>query len=478
LLFIAGLIVGFAIAAGASRSGSKIPVYLATNTPVTQNLSLSDGLNPVVQAVKNSVVSILSTKRVQARTSNPLFEDPFFRRFFGGPEQPREFLQQGLGSGVIVSPDGYILTNNHVVADTTELEVVLADRSQFKARVIGTDPKTDVAVAKIEATKLPAITLGDSSRARVGDFVVAIGNPFGLQLRQTVTFGIISATGRGNLGIADYGDFIQTDAAINPGNSGGALVNMHGEFIGINTAILGESGGNVGVGFAIPVNMARGVMDLILKQGKVVRGYLGVTIQDLNKPLADRFGVKDYEGALVSDVAPGGPADRAGLRTGDVIVEFNGEKITDSSHFRNKVAFTPPGTKATLKILRNGKEQTATVELGELKEKQSARSEQGTEPGAALSGIEVDELTPQIIRRYNLPRDLKGVIVTDIDPTSSAAQAGLRPGDVIREVNRQPMASVQDFRKAVSAIGNQGAILLVYFRRQGSNGYVTVEPKG
>lgn len=483
-LFAAGMFVNSAMRTNASWSSFRkastttTPVYVAANTPVTTDISITGGLRPVVQAVRDSVVSIEMSRWVEARGGFPFFEDPF-APFFGQPRRPRErgFRQQGLGSGVVVSRDGYILTNNHVVENATDLRVIFPDRRQLRAKVTGTDPKTDVAVIKVDATGLPVITLGDSSRMQAGDFVLAIGSPFGLQFQQTITFGIVSATGRGSLGIADYGDFIQTDAAINPGNSGGALVNMRGELIGINTAILG-SGTSAGVGFAIPVNMARDVMDRILKQGRVVRGYMGVRIQDLNEALAEQFRIKERQGSLVSDVDPNSPAERAGLRRGDVILEFNGQRAADSAHLRNMVAMTPPGTKATLRISRDGKEQNVTVELGELKEKGTTRPGAESDVSNTLGGIEVDEVTPSLMRRFNLPQNVSGVIVTDIDPASTAAEAGLRPGDVIQEVNRQPIRNIQDFRKAVSAAGNRRAVLLVYSQQQGASGYIVLEPRG
>jgi len=484
LILVVGIFTGAAITAGTSwspfgnRTDSKVPVYVAASAPISGNISLYEGLGPVVRAVRDSVVSIETKTKVRARGFDLFFDDPFFRRFFGEPQRPREFTQQGLGSGVIVSKDGYILTNNHVVEDTTELTVVLSNRREFKAKVVGTDPKSDVAVIRVDASGLPAITLGDSSRVQVGDFVLAIGSPFDPRLQQTVTFGIVSATGRGNLGIADYGDFIQTDAAINPGNSGGALVNMRGELIGINTAIFSRGvPANAGVGFAIPINMARDVMDRILKHGKVVRGYLGVSIQNIDEALAEQFGLKDRQGAIVGDVVPDSPADRAGIQNGDVIIEFNGQKVNDRDHLRNLVGLTPPGTRVTLKLIRDGKERTVTAELEELKEERAARGGEPVEKEATLSGIQVDELTPSYQRRFGLPRNLTGVVITDVDEGSLAAEVGLQPGDVIQEINRQRINTVEDFRRVASSVGRRRAVLRVYFPRQGSSGYVTLGPR-
>lgn len=489
LLLVIGAVMGSILTARTSwapfsHNESRVPIYLASGAPMAPgpsvgNVSLTEGLGPVVRAVRDSVVSIETKSRVRSQGIDFFFDDPFFRRFFGAPRQPREYTQEGLGSGVIVSPDGYILTNNHVVEGATEVTVRLADQRVFKARVIGTDPQSDVAVLRIDAQKLPAITLGDSSRVQVGDFVIAIGNPFRRELQQTVTFGIISATGRGNLGIAEYGDFIQTDAAINPGNSGGALVNMRGELIGINTAIFTRGApANAGVGFAIPINMAREVMDRILKYGKVVRGYLGVEIQNLTEGMVEQFELKDRRGALVGNVVPDGPADRAGIRNGDVIIEFNGQRVNDADHLKNMVGLTPPGTRVTLRLIRNGREQTVTVELGERPAERTSRMPESGDRGNTLSGIAVDELTPSLRNRFDIPRSIAGVIISDIDPDSPAAEVGLQPGDVIMEVNRQPVTSVEAFRQAVSRVGRRRALLRVYFSRSGSTGYVDIAPRG
>jgi serine protease Do len=485
-LVLIGVLVGSAITARTewspfpSRGGqTRVPIYLATGTPVSGNVSLLEGLAPIVRAAREWVVTIET--RIPDRAGWDPFDDPFFRWFFGRPQVPRqERYRQGLGSGVIVSPDGYILTNHHVVENASELTVVLFDGRRFSGRIVGTDQKTDLAVIKIDATKLPSAVFGDSSRVQAGDFVIAIGSPFSPQLQHTVTFGIVSATGRGSLGIADYGDFIQTDAAINPGNSGGPLVNMRGELIGINTAIFTRGApANAGVGFAIPINMAREVMDRILKYGRVVRGYLGVNIQTLDDAMAEVYGAKGRRGAIVLDVVPDSPADRAGLRRDDIIVEYNGRAVTGSEQLRNMVALTAPGTRVTLKILREGREQTLTVEVGELKEERAGGQwGEGPERGATLSGIEVQELTPAVQRRYDIPRQITGVLIVDLAPGSPAAEAGLMPGDVIQEINRQPIRTVADFRRMVADVGRRRAVLRVYSQRQGGSLLIVLEPRG
>ncbi|RME62864.1 MAG: DegQ family serine endoprotease, partial [Nitrospirae bacterium] len=357
----------------------------------------------------------------------------------------RKYKTSSLGSGVIVSEDGYILTNNHVIKDADEILVKLVDKREFKGKVIGSDPKTDLAVVKIDAKGLPAIKIGNSDELKVGEVVLAVGNPFGLS--HTITMGIVSAVGRSNVGVADYEDFIQTDAAINPGNSGGALVNIRGELIGINTAIFSTSGGYMGIGFAIPSNMARSVMQSIIKYGKVIRGWLGVTIQDLTKELAEEFKVKGQKGALVTDVVKDSPADKAGLKKGDVIVEFQGKEVRDVRHLRNMVAETPPGTEATLKIIRKGKEKTLTVTIGEFPEEMAAlRGEHITN---ALKGVSIQNLTPEIREQLDIPERVKGVVVTSVEPDSPAYGKLLR-GDVIEEINGEKVENIKDYERAIS----------------------------
>ncbi len=479
ILLITGIILGLTISAKMDIQSITVARDIKPRTEISSSSeqfldNLNNALSEVAEKVKPSVVNISTTKTVTLR-DNPLrhfFNDPFFRRFFGedfwGGGQ-RKYKTSALGSGVIVSEDGYILTNNHVVKDADEIIVRLVDKREFKGKVIGSDPKTDLAVIKINAKGLPAIEIGDSDKLRVGEIVLAIGNPFGLS--HTITMGIVSATGRSNVGVADYEDFIQTDAAINPGNSGGALVNTKGQLVGINTAIFSTSGGYMGIGFAIPSNMAKSVMESIIKYGKVVRGWLGVTIQDLNQELAKQFGVGTPRGALVTDVAKDSPADKGGLKRGDVIVEFQGKKIKDVRHLRNLVAETPPGTKVTLKVIRDGREKTLKVTLGEFPEELTARRGHFSN---ALKGVNVQNLTPELKRRLDIPARIKGVLVTEVEPDSPAFGL-LHRGDVIQEVNRRAIKNVKDYEEALSDIGPKDVILLLVYRK-GGHIYITIRP--
>ena len=430
------------------------------------------GFAPVVKKVLPSVVSISASKVVKTPASD-FDADPFFRQFFGdsrGSRMPREQREQGLGSGVIVSPEGYILTNNHVVDGASDVRVTLADRREFKARVIGTDPKTDIAVIKLDAAGLPAIVVGDSDKVQVGDYALAIGNPFGVG--QTVTMGIVSATKRTNLGIEDYEDFIQTDAPINPGNSGGALVNDRGELVGINTAILSRgSAGNQGIGFAVPVNLARNVMDQILKTGKVTRAYLGILPQDVTPAIAKAFNKKDTGGALVGDVTPDSPAQHSGLEKGDIIVEVNGKPVADSNHLRMTISLMAPESTVRLKALRDGHEREFTVKLTELPVREARVNANDSGSESALAGVSVEDLSGQTARRLGLPAGASGVVVTGISPSSKAAGVGLQSGDVIQEVNRRPVKNTAEFERAVRNAGDE---VLLLVRRGGNTLYVAV----
>jgi serine protease Do len=447
---------------------------------VSELPSLGTGFTPVVERALPAVVNVSSSRTVKTggTQATPFFNDPFFRQFFGDQfsrqfQVPRERRERSLGSGVILTPDGYILTNNHVIDKATDIKVSLRDKREFKARLVGTDPKTDVAVLKIEATNLPTLTLGDSDKTRVGEIVLAIGDPFGVG--ETVTMGIVSATGRGNLDIEDYEDFIQTDAAINPGNSGGALINARGELVGINTAILtGGGGGNQGIGFAIPINLARQVMEQILKTGHVVRGYLGVMIQPVTPGLAKAFGLTDVKGAIVGDVTKDSPAARAGLLKGDVIVAMNGQPVKDSLELRLKVAQTPPGTEVRFTLRREGREKDVTVKLGELPEKAQAAAG-GEAASSPLSGVKVEDLTPDIAEQVGVARGTLGVVVDSVADDSPASDAGLRRGDVIEEVNHRGVPNVAAFDRAVREVGSKPVLLLV--NRQGTTSFVVVEPR-
>src|SRR6266436_2262709 len=352
---------------------TTVPIVV-NEAPLARETRMTTSFAPVVKRVAPSVVNVFTTKTVRNQSPEmmPFFDDPFFRRFFGeqfGGEQPRrqprKFKERSLGSGVVVSKDGYILTNNHVVDGADEVKVSLAkDKKEYTAKIAGRDPKTDIAVLKIDAKDLPFVTFADSDKIEVGDVVLALGNPFGIG--QTVTMGIVSAVGRGGMHIEDYEDFIQTDAAINPGNSGGPLVDAEGRLIGINTAILSRSGGNQGIGFAIPSNLARDVAQSLVRDGHVTRGYLGVMIQDVNPALAKEFKLKDNTGAIVGDVTEKSPAEKAGLKEGDVILEFNGKKVTDSRHLKLEVARTQPGESVPLKVLRDGATKNIEVTVKEL----------------------------------------------------------------------------------------------------------------
>jgi serine protease Do len=458
---------------GATRA---IPMYVGrAGGALSAAEANAMGFAPILQPALPAVVSIISSRIVKT-PQMPFFNDPFFQQFFGGqmPRVPQQQRERGLGSGVIVSPDGYILTNNHVVEKATELKVVLADKRQFTGKLIGTDPKTDIAVVKIAATGLPTITLGDSSKLQVGDYAFAIGNPFGVG--ETATMGIISATGRNGLDIEDYEDFIQTDAAINPGNSGGALLNARGELIGINTAILsGGSGGNQGIGFAIPINMAKYVMDQILKHGKVVRGYIGVGIQELTPDLSKAFKAPAEKGALIGDVEPNSPGAKAGLQRGDVVTELNGQPITGPNDLRLKVATMAPGTTVQLKVLRNGTPRDVSVTLGETPGKGAGSTSGTSAEGSPMQDVQVDELTPDVRQQLGLNADVKGVVVTGVPDGSPASDAGLRRGDVIEQVNRQPVNSVADYQRLITQAGKQTLVLLV--NRHGSTTFLVVQPE-
>ncbi len=420
-----------------------------------------------------SVVNISSTKTVRTQNTpfgSPFFNDPFLKRFFEDfrgfqfKGQPRERLERSLGSGVIVGDDGIILTNNHVVAKAEEIQVTLSDKREFKAEVVGTDPPSDVAVLRLKDAPddLKTIPFGNSDDLRLGEVVVAIGNPFGVG--QTVTMGIVSAKGRANVGIVDYEDFIQTDAAINPGNSGGALLNLKGELVGINTAILSRSGGYQGIGFAIPSNMVRSIMGSLVKSGKVVRGFLGVMIQDLTPQLAKALKIKEAQGVLVSDVVKDGPAEKAGIRAQDVILGVNQEKVNSSSRLRNIIASVGANNEAILEVLRDGEVEKYTVKL----EEKTRDPDEGTtidKDKGPLGGASIATLTEALRQRFEISgRIRKGVVVSNVAQGSRAARAGLKPGDVVLEVNRKKVGSMEDFRKLYKQV-KESVLLRVH--RQG-----------
>lgn len=449
------------------------------NDPKKTNVNgvaLVTSFAPIVKQAKLAVVSIAATKVVKANNGDeglsPFFDDPRFREFFGQRGQsgkPRQQREQGLGSGVIVGTDGYILTNNHVIEGASDIRVLTSDKSELKAQVVGADPKTDIAVIKVEAKNLPTLAFADSAEVQVGDIALAIGNPFGVG--QTVTMGIISATGRGNLGIEDYEDFIQTDAAINPGNSGGALINANGDLIGINTAILSRAGGNQGVGFAVPANLAKTVMNQLLKNGKVVRGYMGVMIQPVTSQLAKAFNLPNASGALVGEVTSDGPAAKAGLAQGDVITELNGVRVDDSRELRLKISQLAPGETVKLKVVRDSKSRDVNITLGELPGEKEAASNDIPENGSPY-GVSVENLTPQIARQLKLSANISGVVVTEVQDGSRADEAGLQRGDVIQQVSRQTITNVNEFDRAMKQAAGKPAVLLV--NRNGHTNFVVL----
>jgi serine protease Do len=438
---------------------------------------IGQGFSQVVKEISPSVVNVRVSKEVKMRQP-PAGGSPFdffgespFGKFFEWPEG-EDFLQQGSGSGVIVSKDGYILTNNHVIEGADEITVVYGEGDRYDAKVVGTDPRTDLAVIKIEGKEFPAAKLGDSDKIEVGEWVLAVGNPF--ELQNTVTAGIISARGRSNVGLAEYEDFVQTDAAINPGNSGGPLVNLNGEVVGINTAIATQTGGNMGIGFAIPINMAKKVMAELIKTGKVTRGWLGVYIQPVTPELKNQFKLKSTDGAIVADVNGGGPAEKAGLKRGDVIVEYQGEKIEDTNHLRNLVAATEVGATADVKVIRDGREKTVKVKIGELPEKEGAIGRQFGEGPERDVGFSVGNLTPSVRKQLGLPDNQEGVVVRDVKKTSDAFLKGLREGDVILEVNRVPVSGVGEFNSTIARVEAGDEVLLLVITG-GHTRYVTFE---
>ena len=487
VILVLGVFVGLVLS---SHLGimSTVPAKSQISSKSVDILTqLSDAQSEVAAVATPSVVNISTTRVIKSREEAPfdLFDDPFFRRFFGDqsphPNIPKEHKEQSLGSGVIVSDDGYIVTNNHVIEKAQEIKVLLSNKKDYTAKLIGADPKTDIAVIKIDARGLPALPWGDSNKLKVGEIVFAIGNPFGLN--QTVTMGIISAVGRANVGIADYEDFIQTDAAINPGNSGGAMINARGELIGINTAILSRTGGYQGIGFAVPSSMARQVIDSLVKYKKVVRGWLGVSIQEVTSDLAEEFSVKDLKGALVSGVMKGSPAEKAGIKQGDVILQFNGKTIEDTGHLRNMVSQTPVGSRVKVAILRQKKELEMEVVIAELPKKMAEASggegdsgDAREEESALLSGMTVRELTPELARGFGLEEGEKGVVVIKVETGSRLYEAGIRPGDLILQINQKNVSTLEDYKKIAAKIKAKERILLL-MRRKGQDLFVSVKPE-
>jgi serine protease Do len=455
------LLAGILSAAGLGQAATHL-------LPVANGHDLQSQVKATAIKVIPAVVSIASTVMVRDQA----FSDETLP--FGLFKEPPARRQYGQGSGVIVSPDGYIVTNNHVVADAVDVEVILADRRQYKGKVVATDPKTDVAVVKINGTNLPTVPWADSSTLAVGEFVLAIGNPLGLS--RTVTFGIVSAVGRADVGVADFEDFIQTDAPINPGNSGGALVNVNGELVGINTAIASPTGGSVGVGFAIPSNMARAAMQSLIKTGRVVRGFLGASTQDVTPSLGKIFRLPDVKGAIVTDLQAKGSGERAGLKRGDVVVRFDGRDVMDSGQLRNLVAQSPIGSKHRLDLIRDGKAYQAELTVQEAPRERAKKSQTASASASTahpLTGVVFDDVTPPLARQMDLAVN-SGVVVTDIEEGSLAESSGLQPGDVVLELNRQPVHNFAAFQRLADPLKPTDLALLLV-NRQGNALYIPIQ---
>jgi serine protease Do len=477
LLSLALVVFSFASCKGQSGLMNLTPVQPSTPTVSNGVIGLQGSYADLVSRVSPAVVTIRSTERARSAQQFPFMDDPTFREFFGDrlPQQQPPQRVQGVGSGVIVNPDGYILTNHHVVDGAIEIKVELPDNRTFTAKLVGSDQPSDLAVLKIDAKNLPTLSLGDSDKVRVGDFVLALGNPLGIG--QTVTSGIVSAKGRAT-GLSDgsFEDFLQTDAAINRGNSGGALVNTNGELIGINSQILSPSGGNIGIGFAIPSNMAKAVMDQLLKTGKVRRGMLGVTIQSVDADLAASLSLPAAKGAIVTSVASGGPAEKAGIKRGDVITAINNQPVADTNGLRNLVASMAPGSSVSVTALRNGRDQTFQMALAELPDLPPAESEESSSGGSGGTekfGLTLQPLTSEMASRFGLEPSDQGLLVAKVDPASNAANAGIRQGDLIQEVNNRPVRSFAEFSAAIQQSGARPALVLL--KRRGNVIFVTLK---
>lgn len=460
---------GLLVSSSINRKSPSVaqPVHVKPQRVLASPAPMPSSFSGIAEKLSSSVVNIKVVKVEKAGFNRPEMEIPegpfgdLFRRFFQEmPQTPERHRTQGAGSGVIISKDGYILTNNHVVEGAKEVTVTLANQKEYKAQVVGRDPKTDLAVLKIASEgSFPAVTMGDSDQLKVGDWVVAIGNPFGLN--HTVTSGIVSAKGR-IIGAGPYDDFIQTDASINPGNSGGPLVNMNGELVGINTAIIPYG---QGIGFAIPVNTAKPLVPQLISKGEVTRGYLGVNIQSITPELAKALKLGDRKGALVADVVPGGPADKGGIKRGDVITAYNGKVVEDSHHLPVLVAATPINQEVTVTILRQGEEQKLSMKVGQLPAEKTI-IEQSGHPTTGKWGLQLGDINSQIAQRFHLKEE-KGVVVAGVEPGSNADEAGIQRGDLILEVNRQPVDSVKDALEKINRSKDKDHLLLLVQRNNG-----------
>ena len=473
------LLVALIAVSGCDRE-EKVALPPPAASPVATSAALRTSYAEVVNRVSPAVVTIRTESRARAPQQFPFMDDPFFRRFFGEPSTPvPDRLVRGLGSGVIVTADGYVLTNHHVIDGAQQIEVELQGPRTVTAELVGSDPPSDLAVLKLSEGGLSPLPLADSDKVQIGDIVLAIGNPLGIG--QTVTLGIISAKGR-RTGLSDgsFEDFLQTDAPINRGNSGGALIDGNGELVGINSQILSPSGGSIGIGFAIPSNMARNVLDQIVKHGKVTRGHLGIVVQPVTRDIAASLKLSTAQGVIVSQVQPGSAAERAGLKRGDVILALNGDIISDTNSFRNDIAGTPPGRNLTLRIWRDGSEQELRPTLGEyVPEERAQRTTEETSPPAEGSdkrlGLAVQPITPALANQLGISSETQGLVVMEVDPVGPAAAAGIQRGDVIEQVNQQPVSSVADLRSAIERAGRNPLLLLVNHR--GTTIFVTVRPR-
>jgi Do/DeqQ family serine protease len=507
LTLVAASIGGGLIAAFAVATHEKAPVVSVARADTTHQdantvqriNSLSNSFADMIEKASPAVVKISSTRVIKASEQegngggNPFLSDPFFQRFFGGQgnARPRDQRERGLGSGVIISPDGYILTNNHVIEKSTSLKIELADGRTFTGKMVGTDPQTDVGVVKISASNLPTLSYANSDAARVGDLCFAIGNPFGQD--HTVTMGIVSAKGRHLEAGAYIQNFIQTDAAINPGNSGGALINAKGELIGINTAILsggssfGGEGGNIGIGFAVPSNMAKQVADQLIKNGKVSRGYMGATLGPIPADAAPLLGLKDAKGAYIAGVAPSGPAAKAGLKQGDIVTAIDGQKVNSYDELTTDVISRTPGSTVTLDVVRDGKPTSVKITLGQRPtstdfdnpnrrgNNDSSNDDNSPSGNVTARGISVETLTPEIAQQAGVADNVRGVIITDVDQSSPAADASLGRGLVITAVNRHPVTNAQDFKREMNQAGDKPVLLTI--NQGGTSALVVVQPK-
>ena len=480
LIALVSLAVGLGISGSLDWLAPSRAVNLlsdASNTEVKSSGGLPDFVS-LAKKMRPVVVNISTTQVSDGRGGSPEFGSPFgeddpfndfWRRFFGGPMPRGPQRQRSLGSGFFIDGDGSILTNNHVVENASKIVVKLSDDQEYEAKIVGRDPKTDIAIIKIDSKpNLPAASLGDSDKLEVGEWVVAIGNPFGLD--STVTSGIVSAKGR-HIGQGPYDNFIQTDASINPGNSGGPLINLRGEVIGINTAIFSRTGGNIGIGFAIPINLVKELLPQLRGKGKVTRGYLGVLIQKVTPEIAESLGMEKASGALVANVSKDGPADKAGVKVGDVIVEFDGKEIKDSGDLPILVARTPVDKKARLKVLRDKKEVVLTVAVGELKDEEVV----ATAPEKGELGLTVQRLTPQMAESLGLEKS-DGVVVTAVEPGSAADEAGIRRGDVILEVDRKAIRNLDEYKKAIAGT-RKGRGVLFLVRRGDNTLFLALKPQ-